>query len=229
MYLGLLLVGGTPCVLAQHAATTKAFELKDEIETCDDLDKDPDPVSLGLSVKIYFEDVDFFLAGLQQLSRRGIFDHERDRFEVSQDTLLPCIDANKVGRYIPRKFELSNAGLSSHLRRFGNLLNDGYSLADCLQNRHFADQEATESKFAFRLDNNDLNIEVAVKKRSADHANRFLSHLDRAILVFKEQNKAVNFNVIFDATRVASKDDQIFIVTRLPRAGLDALLAKNAK
>lgn len=41
MYFGLLLVGGTPFVLAQHAATTKGFVLKDEIEVKDDLDRDP--------------------------------------------------------------------------------------------------------------------------------------------------------------------------------------------
>src|SRR4051812_6725774 len=41
VYLGLVLVGGTPQVLA-NAATTRHFDIKDEIEFQDKLDKDPD-------------------------------------------------------------------------------------------------------------------------------------------------------------------------------------------
>lgn len=226
MYLGLLLVGGTPCVLAQDAATTKNFELKDEIETRDDLDKDPDPASLALSIKVYFEDVDFFLAGLQQLGRRGTFDHKSDRFEVSQDTLLPCVAGNKTGSYTARTFDAANTNLRPLLERFGKLLNDGYSLGDCLPTTRFGNVEATDSKFVVRFDQNELSVEVAIKKRSANYASRFLGHLDRAVILFKEKNKVANFDAIFDATKVTSRDNQVFIVTRLPRAGLETLLVK---
>jgi hypothetical protein len=41
VYLGLVLVGATPQVLAQ-AAMTRQFDVKDEIEVKDDLDKKPD-------------------------------------------------------------------------------------------------------------------------------------------------------------------------------------------
>ncbi len=229
MYLGLLLVGGTPCVLAQDAATTKSFVLKDEIEVKDDLDKDPDPASLALSIKVYFEDVNFFLGGLQQLGRRGSFDHTSDRFEVSQDTLLPCVAGNKVGSYTARSFDSANTNIRPLLERFGKLLNDGYSLADCLPSTRFGNDEAADSRFVVRFDQNELSVEVAVKKRSANYASRFLGHLDRAVQLFKEQHKDLNRDAIFDATQVRSRDDQVFIVTRLPRAGLETLLAKDAK
>lgn len=42
VYLGLVLVGATPQVLAQ-AAMTREFSVKDEIEVKDDLDTKPDP------------------------------------------------------------------------------------------------------------------------------------------------------------------------------------------
>ena len=41
VYLGLVLVGGTPPVLA-HAAMTRHFDIQNEIEVKDDLDKKPD-------------------------------------------------------------------------------------------------------------------------------------------------------------------------------------------
>jgi hypothetical protein len=45
VYLGLVLVGATPQVLAQ-AAMTRQFDVKDEIEVKDDLDKKPDGAEL---------------------------------------------------------------------------------------------------------------------------------------------------------------------------------------
>lgn len=44
VYLGLVLVGATPQVLAQ-AAMTRQFDVKDEIEVADQLDNDPDNTS----------------------------------------------------------------------------------------------------------------------------------------------------------------------------------------
>ena len=41
VYLGLILVGATPQVLAQ-AATTKQFTIREEVSISDDLDKQPD-------------------------------------------------------------------------------------------------------------------------------------------------------------------------------------------
>jgi len=41
VYLGLVLTGGTPQVFA-HAALTRGFDIREEIETVDDQDKKPD-------------------------------------------------------------------------------------------------------------------------------------------------------------------------------------------
>src|SRR6478752_3377908 len=48
VYLGLMLAGATPQVLA-NAATTRTFDIKDEIEFQDKLDRDPDPLADKLS------------------------------------------------------------------------------------------------------------------------------------------------------------------------------------
>lgn len=43
VYLGLLMAGATPGVLAQQAAMTRHFDVRDEIEISDDLDTKPEP------------------------------------------------------------------------------------------------------------------------------------------------------------------------------------------
>ena len=48
MYLGLVLAGATPQILAQ-AAMTRQFDVKDEIEVTDNLDKKPDTTADGPS------------------------------------------------------------------------------------------------------------------------------------------------------------------------------------
>ena len=44
VYLGLMIAGATPQVLA-NAATTRSFDIKDEIEFQDKLDRDPDTLA----------------------------------------------------------------------------------------------------------------------------------------------------------------------------------------
>ena len=63
VYLGLVLVGGAAPQVFAHSALTRNFELQDEIEVSDDLEKKPDneAAALSLSIKTYLEDVEFFL------------------------------------------------------------------------------------------------------------------------------------------------------------------------
>ncbi|MDM7921093.1 MAG: hypothetical protein QUS14_02245 [Pyrinomonadaceae bacterium] len=42
VYIGLLMAGATPGVISQQAALTRNFELSEEFEVRDDLDRDPD-------------------------------------------------------------------------------------------------------------------------------------------------------------------------------------------
>jgi hypothetical protein len=49
VYLGLVLVGAAPQAVAHPSATTRNFELTDEIEFKDDLDKKPDPADALLA------------------------------------------------------------------------------------------------------------------------------------------------------------------------------------
>jgi len=231
VYLGLVLVGGAAPSVFAHGALTRPFELQDEIEIHDDLDTKPDNESaaLSLSIKTYLEDVEYFLGTLQKLRNSGKFDPSRDAFEVTQSTLLPCVPANKVGSYAANAFNLKNDSLRPSLERFSKLLTDGYSLADCLPSTRFDGKEATSSKFTFKFDNSSLSIQVAVQKASPVVAKNLSDRLVTVFANFTPTAGELARQKIFENTKFKSKNDQVFVVTRLARADLDALLATRAQ
>lgn len=231
VYLGLMLVGGAAPQVFAHGALTRQFELQDEIEFADDLEKKPDgeTATLSLSIKTYLEDVEEFLNTLHSLRQSGKFDPSQDEFEVTQTTILPCVPANKVGSYTANNFQVKNDSLRPSLERFSKLLTDGYSLADCLPNSRFSGQEATNSKFTFKLDDSALSIQVSVQKASKEIAGRLSGDLVATFPRFTPSAAALARQKIFENTTFKSKNDQVLVITRLPRAALDPLLAKSAK
>lgn len=231
VYLGLVLVGGAAPQVFAHGALTRNFDLKDEVEVTDDLDKNPDneAAMLSLSIKSYLEDVEYFLTTLQTLGRSGKFDLSRDAFEVTQTTLLPCVPANNVGNYTANTFELKNELLRPSLERFSKLLTDGYSLADCMPSSRFGGQEATNSKFTFKLDDAAFSVQVAVQKASPEIARRVSGGLVSVFARFTPKPGELARQKIFENTSFKSSNDQVFVVTRLARADLDPLLATSAK
>jgi len=231
VYLGLVLVGGAAPHALAHGALTRNFELQDEIEVHDDLEKKPDNETFGLtlSIKTYLEDVEGFLNTLYNLRRDSKFDPSRDRFDVTQSTLLPCVPNNKVGAYTANKFELKNESLRPTLERFSKLLTDGYSLGDCLPNSRFNGSEATSSKFNFKLDDSALTIQVAVQKSTPEIAKKISADLVSVFTKLTPDAGKLARQKIFENTTFKSKNDQIFVITRLPRAALDPLLSDRAE
>lgn len=231
VYLGLMLVGGAAPQVFAHGALSRTFELQDEIEAKDDLDTKPDGDAglLSLSIKTYLEDVEEFLTTLNKLGRNGKFDLTKDEFEVTQATLLPCVPANKVGSYTANTFKLKNDTLRPSLERFSKLLTDGYSLADCLPHTRFSGQEATNSKFTFKLDDSALTIQVAVQKATPTIAKKLSIDLVKVFPKFTPSAGELARRKIFENTTFQSKKNQVLVITRLPRAALDPLLAVDAK
>lgn len=231
MYLGLLLAGAAPGVLAQQAALTKQFNVNDEIERQDDLDKKPDdersPVTA--SIQIYLEDVEYFLAGLGRLQSEGKFDLAKDEFSVVKSTALPCVAANKAGRYTPAKFDVTNDALRPSLERLSRGMEYGYSLGDCLANREFNGVEAVVSRFSYSLNRKAFDVNVAVKKQSPQNALELIKELEGTLRLYDTPDSTKLRKVLIASTRFTSDNDQVTVVTRLPRGSLDTLLDLDAK
>ena len=222
--------GAAPQVLA-HSPTTRNFEISDEIEVKDDLDNKPDDErsDVRLSLLTYFQDVEYFVKTLRRLGGTKYFDPASDSFEVDQSTQLPCVPANKIGSYTANKFVTKNEQLRPWLESFSKLLTDGYSLGDCLPNSRFAPSEATDSKFNLRFDKDAFTIDVAVRKSSPEAAKLLAGDLADTFAALKKADADTVRQKLYEATKFRSENDQIFVVTHMPRAALDPLLAKDAK
>lgn len=92
VYLGLVLVGATPQVLAQ-AATAKQFTIRETAGNRDDLDKKPgdDSAEDVASGRFDLVEIEKFLAALDDLNRRSRFDLLAHAFKVSQNALQPAV------------------------------------------------------------------------------------------------------------------------------------------
>ena len=232
VYLGLVLSGATPQVIAgQRAAMTRNFDISEEIEFKDDLDNKPDDDRSLLtdSVSVYLEDVEQLLAALGSLTKSGQFDTASNPFDVAQTVFLPCQAFNKAGSYTPQRFENVNLALKPYLERFSKELTYGYSLGDCIKTPAYQDKEAVASDFNFRLDKKAFSIEITVKKSSPQSATELADALPPTFRSLREKTDAAVRQKIIDSTTVRSRADQVFIVTRLPRASIDLLIAMYAK
>jgi hypothetical protein len=230
VYLGLVLAGAAPQVLA-NAALTKQFNVRDEIEFKDDLDKKPDdersPVTA--SVQIYLEDVEYFLASLGRLENRGKFDIKKDTFDVVQSTLLPCVDSNIAGRYTPVKFDSTSEPSRPALEYFSRGMVYGYSLGDCVPNNEFKNVEAVDSRFNFRLDKKEFTVDLAVKKQTPQRAIDLQRELESTLALYAAKSDRTLRKTIIENTRFRSENDQVFVILRLPRGSLPSLLSTDAK
>jgi hypothetical protein len=226
VYLGLVFAGAAPQVLAS-AAMARTFDIQDEIERQDDLDNKPDekrsPVTA--SVQIYLEDVELFLSRLGRLANGGKFDFSRDRFDVAQTTMLPCVESSLAGRFTPIRFETTSYDTRSALESLSRGMVYGYSLGDCVASTEFGDSTAVDSKFNFGFDGKVFQINVAVKKHSTQNALELQHALESTLRLYAAKAETDVRKKIIEHTSFKIKNDQVFVVTRLPRAGLTSLLA----
>jgi hypothetical protein len=231
VYIGLLMAGATPCALGQTpSATTRPFSVKDDLERKENLDKKPDdersPVTA--SVQVYLEDVEYFLASLGRLGRNGKFDEQKDTFSVAQNSLLPCVDTNIAGRYTPTKFDASSEASRTAMDWFSRGMAYGYSLGDCVPNSGFS-VEAADSKFNFSLDKTSFTINLSVRKQSPQRAIDLSRELESTILLYSTGQDLTVRDRIINSTAFRAENDQVFVVTRLPRAGLLTPFVTEAK
>ncbi len=226
VYLGLVLVVATPQVLAQ-AATARQFDVKEEIEGRDNLDNKPDdersPVSASLT--IYLGDVEYFLASLSNLESKGEFDTKTDTFYVSQKSMVPCVGTNIAGSYSPIRFDGTSKLPQSTIKRFSEGMTYGYSLGDCLPNNQFNGTSAVDSNFSFQLDSKAFSITVTIKKQSSNRALEIKRELESTILLYSAQTNDKVRQSIIRHTNFRAENNQVLVVTNLPRSDLDDLLA----
>lgn len=197
MYLGLVLAGATPQILAQ-AATAKQFSVKDEIEVEDNLDKKPEDspcsktneTSENQTVDLLNRYAVVLHSFLTNGYKREIEDyeikirlkHNLDEYDVLSDSFFPTPPNITTGSLV-------------------------FSL----------DKDGASGKFGFKSKTGSFDI------------SSFALELQRGLTVLPSRATNEFHKFILKNTQITHENNQVFIVSRLPRAGLDSLLASDAK
>ncbi len=215
VYLGLVLIGATPQVLAQ-AAMTREFNVKDEIEHKDDLDTKPDSEKALEQLAETIKDV---YGGATEVSQDHLDLVNEGRYDFSY---YVSIRPNGTARY--REPAENKSDLVTNANRYFVPLRRLY---DTILSR--SDDWHDRFLVQFVLGQNDATFTLTVTAADAQSAAGSASSYEKAL----ERKRSIEANLvrstILRSTEVTAKDDKIVIVTHLPRAGLDPLLASDAK
>ncbi len=228
VYLGLVLAGAAPQVLAQ-AATSKQFNVKDEVEFKDNLDKKPkdDADPLIQSIQVYFQDLDEYLRDVRKADEQLGSVYKRDPETV---LLAPC---HRIGdSTVP--FNLEKV---THFTRLPILLNPEYEKENwswvhmgCKrldgsreEKAAFAEIEVSETQKGV------FTYQVSIKLSSNEQASDLFENFQRVFRRIDAADFTNRRKVLWENTKLTITEDKVLIVTRLPRAGLDSLLATDAK
>ncbi|CAN5522842.1 hypothetical protein BH18ACI1_BH18ACI1_08060 [soil metagenome] len=198
VYLGLVLVGAPPSVLAQVNSVTSQ---RQSVNSKNEFNSKP---------------IDEFGNKIRQLIKDGKLDLSKP-FEIQF-----------VADLVNEKFTNPKFQLIS-----------GDSLIDELQKQWF--EAISESRlftngslvtrigFAAKNDGNTLATNLSLKPKSPENTVVLESVFRIGFLAAKKQTQNFQTKIFVENTVISSENNQVFIVTRLPRGSLDALLAKDAQ
>jgi len=224
VYLGLVLVSGSAPVLAQ-AAMTRDFDIKNEIIFEDDLDKKPDE---DLFVSSLVELVN----ELNKFSEKGVFDWNI-KHEYQLDGLSFCESDNSPSFIEPSPSE-SIFYIESSLEkqqvykkideRFVSIARNLFKQATNLE---LGDFHSHKFDLTLTFDQRNLDIKANVKTGNGKNAQTFADSLTNYLTYTVSNSISAKEKIVAENTKIIFENNQVFIVTRLPRASIDALLAEQ--
>jgi hypothetical protein len=243
VYIGLLIAGSAPGVVAQQAgAMTKNFNVKDEIEVKEKLDDDPPDCSEAASEKakhllnlnVLSSGIIDLLSDLKQLESLGkvewtdSFDFEFNR-KVSEggrvSTTSEVYSVNNHNRWTYLAVEDSISGIVGFLCPWAG----GCALYN--YDPEFA-TNASNTDIRVRFDGQKtFTVEIALLQPDAKQANALAAVFSEAFNVgsCSDVYASPGQQIVYQYSIAKPEIGRVIVVTRLPRAGLDALLAKGAK
>jgi hypothetical protein len=225
VYLGLVLVGASPQVLAQAALTSK-FEIKDQIEKKDDLDKKPDDElkKIAKGFDSYLKDLEDFILDLQKLHQSEKFDASKETFNLNLQTSTPCkVKGDSIQAGTESRFK-NPPQLVPILDNLKSNLGDLAFFSTCLPSNDFGQSKVRNLQVEVSYNGSLLNISLSVEKTSPKKAALFTDKFNKVIKLYKLDVKKPIVKVLYENTTVTAENNQVFIVTRLPRAAIDSLI-----
>lgn len=226
LYFGLVLAGASPQLLAQ-AATTRNFDIKDEIEFKDDLDTKPDSDEDAAHwVDNYFGKFGELLEELGALHHDGKFDPGHDEFRLLYTTFVPCDYKGVPTRRIVKDISgIKNKTLVPELTVAAIRFEDYSGLSDCFESNKFGEYTVQSSDLTLEYDASSLTVKVSINKKSPELARQAAANFNRAFETLKIKSDSVPVKIFSEDTSFSFDNNQVFIVTRLPRGSIDKLFA----
>lgn len=223
VYLGLVLVGSCPTVLAQ-AATTRDYDIRSEVVVEDDLDKKPDDELIPLSGSRvgYFNDLRTLIENLKGLRRIDKFSFDEDSPEFHFGYAAPCQPlSDDVFLFSVEKYEAANNWLRPAIEDVSEAVRKNIRLGDCLPHPTFKESGAKVLKFEIAIDDNGLRTQLSFTKSSPAKARQLFENLERGFKAVAPKAEHPADRAIYENTTFRVGNDQVFIVTNLPRASID--------
>ena len=214
VYLGLVLVGAPASQILAQAALTNRFEVKDKVEKRDDLDSKPSEEKSLTDYAPTLKEL-FILAENYRVNNQKRLNgtYEFDCF------VNVGINADGSGHTVKCS---GGSGMF-----WGGLISPLVKL-----NKTFAHTKAKEKhqvKINLVLSDVEFLLKTVLNQDSIEQAEQFCNFYDASLSTIKLQ-QLDNFQTdLYENTRFTFENNQVFIVTRLPRGSLDELFKQNAK
>ncbi len=216
VYIGLLMAGSAPGVVAQQAgAMTRNFDVKDEIEIKDDLDNKPDGCNQArernrefLATYLWFNDASFY--EFSNLIESFGDAYPENKYPIGEFTLT-LLDLERPFR---NTFLYGPSPLNADLGK--TLASEFLIAANGLPGKT---SELTVSRTA-------LGTDFRFESSSFPQDTPLVRYLySNAFHNFKCGSLLESDELFFKNTQLAVQNNSFVISTRLPRGSLDALLA----
>jgi hypothetical protein len=209
VYLGLVLVGAPPAALAQ-AALTQKLEIKNEAELKDDLDKKPDDEK---ALDVYVSTLENLFSLAKDFSSKNSAKLRGDKYEFD---CFADIFSDKSAQF--------RCGGGS------GLFSSDFTPSLQKINQVFAHTSGKEQvKVSLILTADEFALKTALNYDLKDFAGQYHNFYDAALSRIKLQRLNNPRIIIYQNTSISFENNQVFIITRLPRASIDEILAKNAR
>lgn len=211
VYLGLVLVGGAAAPVLAHSAMTRNFDIKNEIVFEDDLDKKPDEDEKALDVYVLTLRNLFSLA--KDFSAKESKNLRNNKYEF--DCALTHAFDSAYNISCGGGSGLFWSGFVPPMEEISNVF------------PHQKEKDKEQVKFNLILSGEEFYLKTILTQEFKEQAEIYQNYYDTALSIKKLKQTDNPQIVIYQNTEITFENNQVFIVTRLPRGSIDALLAEK--
>lgn len=231
VYLGLVIVGASPQVFAQEKLNKTLKLSKDKSFSCpynglinDETEENVNPFNYELANR--------FVELIEVTDFKILFAKENNEiislpFFWKQIEFAPYL--NKYGELIDHDWndktsDWASAAQAGQISELHSLFLT--PLSDCFKP---SKQKLISNSSDIKIDYDWLNSELRIQKKSELRANELVENLRKFFSTQNSEttNKAVK--IFYNYTQVYAENNQVVIVTRLPRASIDSLITGDNK